>query len=876
MDSQRWHRARALFEAAVERPAGEQAAWLAANCGGDAELQGEVASLLAADRGDSTLGMALERGASLPPSERGALVGTRVGPFLVQRVLGAGGMGTVYAAEQDQPRRQVALKVLSLGLRSPAAVRRFQWEAEVLARLRHPGIAQVYAVGVHGDAGLDLPWFAMELVPGARDLLQHAGQERLDVAARLRLLLQVCDAVHHGHLQGVVHRDLKPANLLVDETGRVKVIDFGIARCSDADQDQGVRTASGLVLGTLHYMSPEQLGGGAVDLRADVYALGVVAFQLLSGRLPHDLQGLPPLLAARRLLEQEPMRLRQARADLDSDLAAVLDMALQREPERRYPSVAALAADLAAVLASRPVQARPPSTFYQVRKFARRHRALVVGGVGALLLLLTGLVVVSLQNVRIAAARDRAERERGRAERVSRFARGILAESDMMRARGTDYTVREALDEAALGIADEPWDDPLAEADIADLLGDTYRGLSLPEQAEPLLLRALQLRREQLGADDRATLQTELALCLLRRDQDRGAEVLAQLEDLRRRTIARFGTDDPLALSAGHNVALLWRDAGRLDEAEALYREVLTLRQRVRGEHHPDTLTTMHTLGTLLLAQNRPAEARDVLAECLARRRARGAADDHPVFWQVSDNLGEALRDLGELDAAELRHREAMAGLERLLGPDHATTIGAGYHLLKARYARGDFAGVAELSRELLVRAERTFGRDHGHTMDLRNALGSALLSGGDPAGAATEFTRAWQTLRERSGPDHPAVFTSASNLAAAHLAAGDGAAALAVTATMVERIEAGSDLRDVTAGVALLLHGRALLALDRAADATQPLRAARQRLGAALPAGHHLPAQATEALAAALTASGRGDEAAALRAQHDAGGAPR
>src|SRR5262249_6111118 len=299
--------------------------------------------------------------------------------YRVVRVLGEGGMGVVYEAEQDNPRRAVALKVVRPGLASPAVLKRFTHEAQILGRLHHPGIAQVYEAGL-GDDGQ--PFFAMEFIRGL-PLDEYARRHGLDLRAGVALLARVCDAVQHAHDHGVIHRDLKPANILVEETGQPKVLDFGVAHVTDADLLTGAGlTQTGHLLGTPSYMSPEQVTAdpAAVDRRADVYPLGVILFALAAPRLPFQLEHCPLAEAARLILEQDAPRLGSINPQLRGDVETIAAKALEKDRARRYPSAADLAADLRHWLAHEPIRARPPSALYHLRKFARRHKGLVGGG----------------------------------------------------------------------------------------------------------------------------------------------------------------------------------------------------------------------------------------------------------------------------------------------------------------------------------------------------------------------------------------------------------------------------------------------------------------------------------------------------------------
>jgi WD40 repeat protein/predicted Ser/Thr protein kinase len=391
-----------LFDQAIDLDPARRAAFLDEQCGGDAELRAAVENLLRLD-GTAQADELLLRGplaVSFPrPPAPPAPPAQTIGRYRVVRVLGEGGMGTVYEAEQDSPRRPVALKVIGPGLLSPALLKRFAREAQILGRLHHPGIAQIYEAGLAADGQ---PFFAMEYIRGL-PLTESARLHRLTAPARLELLARVCDAVQHAHDQGIIHRDLKPGNILVEESGQPKVLDFGVARATDADvQTTVARTLAGQLLGTLNYMSPEQVSGNpaALDHRSDVYALGVILFELLAGRLPYHLEGLPLHEAARVIREHEPSRLGSVVSAFRGDVETIVGKALVKEPARRYQSAADLAADIRRHLSNEPIRARPPSALYQLRKFARRHKALVGAVLGVVAALAAGTVVSVLYAVR--------------------------------------------------------------------------------------------------------------------------------------------------------------------------------------------------------------------------------------------------------------------------------------------------------------------------------------------------------------------------------------------------------------------------------------------------------------------------------------------
>ncbi len=402
-----YERACSVFEAARLLRGDERSRFLDRACGDDGELRVEVDGLLATlEQGTfaalSEEGIAIARDAlervllesESDPAPRDAWLPERVGPYRVVRLLARGGMGVVYVAEQGVPKRLIALKLVHPMYVTPARLRRFRQEAELLGRLEHPGIARIYSAGTFDAGHGEQPYFAMELVEGS-DLATHVTARALPVASKLELLATVCDAVEYAHGKGVVHRDLKPDNVLVDPHEQPKVLDFGVARASESSAALSTMvTEEGDLLGTIAYMAPEQLDGVAerITPRVDVYALGAIAFELLAGRLPHDLVGLPLTAAMQILRDKEPARLGELRPELAGDLETIVGKALEKEPERRYASAADLAADLRAFVEHRPIVARPPTRLDRLRKFARRNKALVGGSAATLAAIVIGSI----------------------------------------------------------------------------------------------------------------------------------------------------------------------------------------------------------------------------------------------------------------------------------------------------------------------------------------------------------------------------------------------------------------------------------------------------------------------------------------------------
>jgi WD40 repeat protein len=429
-----------LFKEALDRAVEQRADFLASACKGDEVLRTRIEQMLAETGPPAS---------PAPPETKPAAPG-RIGRYDLRRKIATGGMGTVYEAVQERPHRSVALKIMRRGVASRSALRRFEYESQILARLRHPNIAQVYEAGTHDDGSGGVPFFAMEYIPGARTLTDYAGDGKLNTRARLELFVKVCDAVHHGHQKGIIHRDLKPSNILVDADGQPKIIDFGVARATDSDMAiTTLQTDVGQLIGTLQYMSPEQCAADPHDLdsRSDVYALGVVLYELLCGDLPYDVSGVPVIEAARVIREKTPTKLSTINRRLRGDLETIVLKALDKDRSQRYQSASDLAADIGRYLNDQPIVARPPSAMYQLRKFARRNK-LLVGGVAVLIVVLAAASVVSTYFWRDAAdAARRAEAATQVSDARHLFALGQLQEN---RTEGLAYLL------ASLELADDP------------------------------------------------------------------------------------------------------------------------------------------------------------------------------------------------------------------------------------------------------------------------------------------------------------------------------------------------------------------------------------------------------------------------------------
>jgi eukaryotic-like serine/threonine-protein kinase len=736
-----------LFTAASSLPPEERESFLQHHCAGDEELQDDLRSLLAAlDRaddfletpvitaGDSELDAALDA----PP------LPARIGSYAILSLLGEGGMGTVYLARQEGTSREVALKVMRGACASPAMRRRFQHEAKTLALLHHPGIAQVYEAGLAEVSGSIQPFFAMELVHG-RPLSTHAETAGLDTRQRLELLASVCDAVEHAHSRGVIHRDLKPANVLVDSLGRPRVLDFGVARASWLGESRNTMlTRPGQLIGTLAYMAPEQISDpDRVDARCDVYALGVMLYELLAGRVPLESESSTPLPEVlRRIREQAPPRLGSSHSALRGDIETIVAKALEKEPDRRYQTAAALAGDIRSHLSDQPITARLPTAMDQARRFVRRNR--VLAGATAIVFLSMVLLVlgVSMALFRALAAEQVALTERQeatlqarRAEAVSRFLQDMLASVDPAFAQSADTALLRSILDAASERADQLDEMPEVEATIRLVIGSSYLFAGLYPKAEPHLVRAHELRRQRFGDIHAATLDAVNRLAILHHQRGNYGEAERLYRSAIQARRVHHAEDRRSLLQLVNNLGALYLELGRVSEAEPLCSEALRGREELLGEDHVDTIESMFNMGGLLWLQRRFAEVEPLWTK-VAEFRQRMLGGDHPTYLSAAGNLALLYRETDRTAEAAVILASVLDRRRIVLGTEHPVTLQTQTNLAPMLVTLGKLDEAEAMYDQLLSAQKRVLGEEHLQTLYLMNNIASLYAFRGRPAEA--------------------------------------------------------------------------------------------------------------------------------------------
>ena len=827
-----------LFLDCLELPASGRAAQLAR---ADPAVAARVERLLRAHDGAALRGMTLSPAVTETPGTAAPPV---IGRYRILEALGEGGMGEVYLAAQEEPvRRVVAIKLLKPWLAGSSLAARFESERQALALMTHPGIARILDAGRSDDGR---PYFVMEYVPG-QPITRYCSEHRLDVATRLALLREVCAAVQHAHFKGVIHRDLKPSNILVtdvDGEPAARVIDFGIAKMLLAE-DEGAgpgHTRAGMVMGTPDYMSPEQAAAAAgdIDTRTDVWSLGAVLYELLTGSPPRtarDAEGGDLRRPSREVMIAADGAGHALACGLDgaSQLASLLEdeldwiclRALASDRNARYASPAELAADLGRYLAREPVQARPPSAAYLARKFLQRHRVATAVAMTTLGALVVFSLMLSQHARELRVERDRANAEATLARRVTAFTAGLFDRASPSSAGGAVVTARELLQFAALELrTDRGTEAPDVRAALLESVGNAYVGLGLYTEAAPLLEEAVLLRRRSAAGDPAALATTLLSGARLRRGQGE----FVQAEAFGREAFALLeSTEDASAeerYDARIDLAETLRHAGRLDEAASLAAGAvadLERRQDSSGEVHAKSL---YTLGRIRVGQ-------------------------------------------GELDAGIALLERAVASRRALHGDASVWTNEAKNGLAIALEQKGNLPRAEALAREVLDSTRSTFGEDHHETGIVLSNLANVLSEQPDKyAEAKAAYRRAASIVRARLGPDSPETATVENNLGGLLLRTQDWAGAEtayreALRIRLVALAPQHPDTAAARMGLALALNK-----LDRVDEARELLERAVADFEAALGAAHWRTANARRYLGTVLAALGRFDEAQAALAR--------
>lgn len=880
MESARWHRMQTLFHEAAGLPEPQRRAFLQETCAGDDAMMAAVLAMLEEDsRGASLLDGGVARlahriiGDGAAPS----FAPQDFGPYRILSVLGEGGMGVVYLAERDDLGSLVAIKILRDAWLSPARRERFLSEQRTLAQLNHPSIARLYDADTLADG---TPWFAMEYVDGL-PLTAYCWQRQSSVRERLLLFRSVCEAVQHAHLLAIIHRDLKPSNILVKPDGTVKLLDFGIAKQLDGLDQPVDQTLTALRLMTPAYAAPEQVRGGPLGVYTDVYSLGVVLYELISGRLPFDLSNLTPTEATAVIVERQPDKpSAQARRTAEvpgagpriapagktdwAELDVLCLTAMHKDPERRYRSTDALIRDVGHYLNGGPLDARPDSARYRLGKFVRRNRRSLAAAT-LVLAVVAGLVIFFA--VRLAAARNRTLAEAARTQRIQHFMLNLFGDqtagpADSLRVVSLlDRGVQEAR------LLDR---EPAVQAELYQTLGGLYQKLGKREQSDALLSLALERRRAIFGREHREVAESLVALGQLRLEQARLADAEELVRDglaMSRRTLP---PNDPALARA--QTAL-----GRVLEHRGDYRQAATtLEEAVRIQSQPGGAAPDLAASLSELANTQFYAGNYAVSDALNRRvlsmHQQIYGGRHPLIADDLLNLASIQTNLGHYAEAEAFDRQALDINRSWYGNDHPETGASLNYLGQALVMEGRYGEAEDMLRQSLAIQERAYGPVHERVAVALNELGLLAVKRGKLDEAEARFRRAVNIDRTVYGDRHQSVALETANLASVYLQKNQYARAEQLFREVIARYRQTLPPGHLNIGIAELKLGRTLLRERRYGEAEIHMLAAYDIVGRKASPSVSWLAAARQDLATLYDESGHPEKAARYRAELAAG----
>ena len=817
LDSERWEQIESILDQILDLADDATAQSVLEDlCGSDTRLRGEVEALLAGCRADDDLlegaaseaapGLLSELGEALVEQPE-ALTGRRLGAYRLLEVLGQGGMGVVYLAERadEQYEHRVAIKLMPRGMETAEMERRLLLERQILANLQHPNIAHLLDGQVTEEG---YPYLVMEYIEG-RSIDVYCREEGLSLERRLRLFRDVCAAVQYAHQNMVVHRDLKPSNIMVTASGQVKLLDFGIAKLTDPSVDAPASDGTVYQPLTPTYASPEQISNSPVTAASDVYSLGVVLYQMLTGKTPYRLEGMSPseveaVVAVRQSIAPSQtvestedtgikLDLKKLRHQLAGDLDTIVLKCLRKTPERRYGSAAELSADLERYLGGQPVRARPNTLAYRSQRFIRRHKLGTAAGAVIVLLLVTGVVGIAWQGMVAARERDRARLEARKAERVADFLGGLFKAANPTSEGAGQVTVRELLDLGEERIHRELADEPEVQLEMLSLIADSYGALGQVDRALEMTQAVIEERGMVMPEDELGMARALTSLGGLynsKGDYDRAVPLLKQALTLFEENGAGQSADAGMAwrylgavqssmgqeelAEESHRQALeIWRQTGRVDfeageisnlsgisealgrgeEALELKQEVLALLTEYYGPEHPVVATVRNNIAVTLHGKGDFAAAEALYREALAINERVLGADSDGVADNLT-NLGRLLMDQGRYQEADPFVRRAAAIRLQLNEPTHFNRIAAEINLASLQAELGELDQAIAGYRSALERFESLLGPTHNATARVQSLLGLALAKRGDGRESESLLRQALETQTSNKAPE--------------------------------------------------------------------------------------------------------------------------
>ena len=788
-----------LTEAMGKPTTEERSAYLDEVCGDDSHLRQEVESLL---QMEDKVGDFLE----VPPFDPKVILenstlkegpGTVIGKYKLLEKIGEGGMAVVYMAEQKMPlRRKVALKIIKLGMDTRQVIARFEVERQALAMMDHPNISKVLDAGAT-ETGR--PYFVMELVRGV-SITEYCDENKVSTQGRLDLFIQVCNAVQHAHQKGVIHRDIKPSNVMVtlhDDKPVPKVIDFGIAKATSQKlTERTLFTRYAQLIGTPEYMSPEQaqMSGLDIDTRTDIYSLGVLLYELLTGALPFDPESLRSAAFGeiqRVIREEEPPtpskrlsslgeKAKQVAQSRNTDLTTLVKRlqqelewiplkAMRKDRTLRYRSVSELADDVQNYLNGNPLIAGPLSVTYRVRKFIQRNRKFVTGFAAVAVTVLAGFVVSTSLYFHAEDSRLEAERQAKISKAVNDFLnKDLLTSVIPSKAKGREVTVREVLDAASETIEGKFQDEPVIEASIRETLGRTYRRLGEIKSAEPHLERAFAICKGELGERHPETLYAMSNLAVLYNEQDRYEEAGRLFSVALKNLRVVAGEEDRSTISCTNNLATVYSKLGRHAEAEALYNRALEVSRRVLGAEHLETLAAMNNLASLYEKRGQHKKAEELYVKTLEITH-KALGEEHPQTLSTMYNLAKLYQDQNLYTKAEQLYNKALEMSRRVLGEEHPDTVQCINNLAVLFFKQGRYKSAEPLFVKTLDIRRRTLGEEDPATLQSMNNLAELHRCQKQYEEAEKLFVGALEVGRRVLGEENTTTLQSMNGLAAVY-----------------------------------------------------------------------------------------------------------
>ncbi len=864
MDPNRWQQVKALFQEVLEQPEAERDAYLKSACAGDDALYQAVLAMLSSDEAVDSFMATRATPAPAWSKPKDLPAGLQIGRYRLVREIGHGGMGVVYLAERADGAfdRQVALKIMRQGWGSPVLQQRFRAERQILARLKHPHIAGLLDGGMTEGDGTSpgRPYIAMDYVDGV-PLPEYCDANRLGTKERIALFQDVCSAVQYAHQNLVIHRDLKPGNILVDTEGNVQLLDFGIAKLMEAEEASDVLplTQTGQRLLTPAYASPEQIRAEPVSTASDVYALGIILYELLTGHRPYEFTSASPVEIEQVICEHIPDKpstavrrtrswtqageTRQStpeelsemrgtdpallRRQLAGDLDQIVLMALRKEPERRYASVAQFSEDLQRYLNGEPVTARTDTLGYRVSRFVGRHKVGVAVTLGTLAVIL-GLV--GFYTVQLTQERDRAQAEAEKSAQINAFLQQIIGSADpYIEGDGREAKVVDVLDRAVQQMDTALVDQPEVAAEVLHTIGRTYQSLGLNAEALPLLERALALLREAYGNEHELVSNTLQDLGLVHRmqgDLDAAQPLFEEAVEINR---ALHGDVHKNVGTSLTNLGILYWEQGSLEKSEPLMWEALDIDRKILPAGHENIAIDLGNIATILADQGKADEAipvyeesRDLLVDIYG--------EDHPRLAYSTHNLATVYHEAADFETAKTLYEKSIAIREAHMDSLHPGLLGTRNGLASCLADMGDLEAAGVLQPRVLEQMNRVLGRDHYLTVRALANLGKLQYLQGTYAEAEATLQEA-HTTWQNVVPGHPHHARTLLWLGRTQLAWDEPAEAEATLAEALKMAQSGLPEAHWTIAVIEAERGEAARQLGRPEEARDLLTAAHATL---------------------------------------------